>query len=436
MRFSLIWCVALAVFSAIGCGSRTVGTSSDGGEFDGNENSSGSCVDGSCLGCCTPEGICLLGTSNDACGTGGEECADCAVLTGTCVEGRCEGTAACGTDNCPGCCDSGGQCLSGTTEDACGTGGSACSVCDGDCSEGQCCLDQDGDGFGEGCSLGPDCDDSAPGIIDDCDQNGCPQGWAFVPAGGFIAGCLDDYDYPCGAHAFDEANMQLEAFCIESTETDVEMYRSCQAAGVCSDPAANYPLGGGCNWSEDGLSDRLDHPINCVEWPRAQDFCQRWFGGDLPTEWQWEKAARGTDGRYFPWGNSPLPNDCSLCNYYHQDCLADEDLFTWPAGYLSSGAGDSPYGVKDMCGNLLEFTRSCLFDTGEVCDLGTEGESIVTRGGESGFPWSDLNEFSATKLTTYFRGAATPSSGDASWQIWGFRCARAPWAGIQSPGQP
>lgn len=99
--------------------------------------------------------------------------------------------------------------------------------------------------------------------------------------------------------------------------------------------------------------ERADHPVVLVAWHDAVRYCD-WWGerrggeGRIPSEAQWEKAARGTDGRPFPWGDAPVAGRANTREAGYGDLI--------PAG--SSAAGASAYGVADMAGNVLEWTRT------------------------------------------------------------------------------
>ena len=96
-----------------------------------------------------------------------------------------------------------------------------------------------------------------------------------------------------------------------------------------------------------------EHPVVNINWFQAGEYCE-WLGGRLPTEAEWEKAARGTDGRIYPWGATPDPN---RANYLNSGDPFDNG--TAPVAYYREGNRDgrSPYGVLDMAGNVWEWTQ-------------------------------------------------------------------------------
>jgi formylglycine-generating enzyme required for sulfatase activity len=154
-----------------------------------------------------------------------------------------------------------------------------------------------------------------------------------IKAGEFSMGSPDDRG------KFDEHPrhaVQLGAFWIDKFEVTVHQYSACVEAEACEKPA----VGQECNWNKAG---RSLHPINCVSWHQAADFC-RWAGKRLCSEAEWEKAARGEDGREYPWGNR-LP-ECG-------ELAACGRSTTLPVG--SRPAGASVYQVMDMAGNVWEW---------------------------------------------------------------------------------
>ena len=136
----------------------------------------------------------------------------------------------------------------------------------------------------------------------------------------------------------------LDAFWIDRTEVTNAQYQKCTDADACQ------------SHGEYG-SDFNDptQPVVGVSWNDANDYCQ-WVERRLPTEAEWEKAARGTDGRKYPWGNQS-PN-CNLLNYWGKEggCMGR----TSPVGGYPAGV--SPYGALDMAGNVLEWVAD-WYDT-------------------------------------------------------------------------
>ncbi len=195
--------------------------------------------------------------------------------------------------------------------------------------------------------------------------NNCPEGSVYISAGDFEMGCNEDD--PCYIYASESPRhtVTLSAYCIQVTEVSVAQYRECKDGGGCPTGAPVHTgndTDSWFNWTS-GAGEREEHPINGIRWNDAREYCN-WKGGDLPTEAQWEKAARGTDQRTYPWGEEDP--SCDRCNwnqsgfsvpYGCNDALVGPG--TWPVGFLTATDGDSPYGLKDMAGNVSEWTLDC-----------------------------------------------------------------------------
>jgi formylglycine-generating enzyme required for sulfatase activity len=120
-----------------------------------------------------------------------------------------------------------------------------------------------------------------------------------------------------------------------------------------------------CNWEK---TDRENHPINCVSWIQAKTFC-KWADGYLPTEAQWEYAARGSMGRKYPWGDTPPLNQ--LCwNGEGNGIGKGERSGTCVADSYSAGA--SPFGALNMAGNVWEWVADWYAPS-----YPTEGKTIL-----------------------------------------------------------
>ena len=168
-----------------------------------------------------------------------------------------------------------------------------------------------------------------------------------VPAGPFVMGS--------DAGGSDEGparSVHVDAYFIDRYEVTVEAYAACVEAGACrashTDPAA-YSLAFEVHYLNGGRPQRQRHPVNGVSWHDAFEYC-RWGGKRLPTEAEWEKAARGADGRTYPWGEEEP--DCGRIVMDDGGDGCGHEM-AWPVG--SKPAGTSPYGACDLAGNLWEW---------------------------------------------------------------------------------
>lgn len=210
-----------------------------------------------------------------------------------------------------------------------------------------------------------------------------------IPAGPFLMGCNAAVDTQCFDSEPPGQQVEVPAFMIDRTEVTVQQYRRCVQAGTCSTSGLTMPFWKDaeqpewakfCNWDQPG-HDR--HPINCLDWFQAKAYCE-WAGKRLPSEIEWEKAARGTDGRKYPWGNEGFAAGKKLANIADESARHDYPKWTIEKGYDdgflgtapvgSFPAGASPYGALDMIGNVWEW----------LSDDNPGGRSV--RGGSSSSP--------------------------------------------------
>ncbi|MBC8253851.1 MAG: SUMF1/EgtB/PvdO family nonheme iron enzyme [Ardenticatenia bacterium] len=213
----------------------------------------------------------------------------------------------------------------------------------------------------------------------------------YVPAGPFYMGSPESVgesiEHP-------QHVVTLNAFWIDETEVTRMHYETCVAAGVCDVPPMD----------DDALSGK---PV-VVTWSAAQAYCH-WAGGRLPTEAEWEKAARGSDACIYPWGEERP--DCSRANHMSLEGPCSGG----PVDAGACPAGASPYGVLDMAGNVTEWV-SDWYDPGYYAVSPQQnpqgpdsGQARVARGGS----WDDT--FSAIRAA--YRNGYAPDDVAI-----GFRC--------------
>ncbi len=160
----------------------------------------------------------------------------------------------------------------------------------------------------------------------------------YVPAGDFLMGSPDGEGDP---DEHPQHTVYLNAYWIDQTEVTNAMYEKCVTAGACTAPSDNSSFRRDSYY---GNTEYDNYPVIYVSWYQANTYCQ-WAGRELPTEAQWEKAARGTDGRTYPWGNQAP--DSTLANY-NGNVEDTTEVGSYPAGA-------SPYGALDMAGNVWEW---------------------------------------------------------------------------------
>jgi len=215
----------------------------------------------------------------------------------------------------------------------------------------------------------------------------------YVPAGEFTMGSDEGDSDEQPVHT-----VYLDAFWIDKYEVTNAQYQKCVEAGACDTPEVT---------TDYNNVDYAQHPVVHVDWNEVNDYCQ-WVGKRLPTEAEWEKAARGTDGRTYPWGEGI---DCEHAQY--KGCGEG----SVPVGSRPKGA--SPYGALDMAGNVWEWVADWY------------GEDYYSQSPARNPPGPDSGEMRMLRGGSWqhFPSAARCARRNRAYPkrkhlSWGFRCAR------------
>jgi formylglycine-generating enzyme required for sulfatase activity len=220
-----------------------------------------------------------------------------------------------------------------------------------------------------------------------------------VPEGKFVMG-LDDDQNASPAH-----NVNLPDYYIDQHEVTNASYQDCVSASACPPPETTSSQTHPNYYNDPELT---AYPVLNVDWRMAQSYCE-WRGARLPTEAQWEKAARGSEARQYPWGDDM---GCFFAN--HNACLGDTSSVDKYA------IGRSVYGVFNMAGNAAEWTSSLFqpypYDPADGREDPASIEPRVLRGGS----WASSPE----EILTYHRLGLDPSMSSIHGNDVGFRCAR------------
>ena len=235
-----------------------------------------------------------------------------------------------------------------------------------------------------------------------------------IPSGSFTMGCVPGDD-GCNPNELPRHRVAIRRFLLAATETTNEQYRRCVAAGACTPPSERiwYDEPGPSPEAE-RRPPRHSHPVVGVTWQQAASFC-RWAGGRLPSEAEWEYAARGgRDGLRYPWGDTLSHTEA---NYGKERCCGGlatgRDRWKHTAPVASFGANG--FGLFDMTGNVWEWVDD-WFDrySSSVAPnrFGPRAQRVLRGGSWYVHPaW----------LRVSHRGGKNPSRSSSDY---GFRCAR------------
>ena len=228
-----------------------------------------------------------------------------------------------------------------------------------------------------------------------------------IPAGEFQMGSVKSRDKDAQEDELPQHPVYIPEFCIGRYPVTNDQYQAfVQATGH----------GAPDHWKDGRMPhDKQNHPVVNVSWRNAVAFCD-WLSREtkqpfrLPTEAEWEKAARGTDGRIYPWGDDPPDKD--RCNF-------NNNVGTTTSVGQYSPHGDSPYGCADMAGNVWEHCQNLYKPYPYQADDGREDHKGTGLGLFRGGTWYT----ESARVRCAFRNLIGPDDG---YYGFGFRVARGP----------
>lgn len=226
------------------------------------------------------------------------------------------------------------------------------------------------------------------------------DGMILIPAGSFTMGATDKAAAP---NERPPRTVTVPSFWLDRTEVTVGAYRACVERGACTAPGETSAQ---CTYQ---LRDP-ELPVSCVRWQEADTFC-RVHSKRLPTETEWEFAARGTASARYPWGGHP-PN-CTVAVTLYREVTARSCSKDRPARVGTHALGASPFGVLDMAGNVEEWVADWYAESPGAAPRA--GSSHVLRGGG----W--LSSPSMARASARNWGSVIEAGPNV-----GFRCARDP----------